>query len=45
MKNYAYFNGKIISTDKIKISPYDLGIHRGYGAFDLMCTQNGKVFL
>jgi branched-chain amino acid aminotransferase len=45
MKNYAYFNGKIIPTEKIKISPYDLGIHRGYGAFDLMCTQNGKVFL
>jgi branched-chain amino acid aminotransferase len=45
MKNYAYFNGKIIPADKIKISPYDLGIHRGYGAFDLMCTQNGKVFL
>lgn len=45
MKNYAYFNGKIIPTGKIKISPYDLGIHRGYGAFDLMCTQNGKVFL
>lgn len=31
--------------DKVKISPYDIGMLRGYGVFDVMCTQNGQVFL
>jgi len=44
-KNYCYFNGKIITLDKVKISPYDIGLLRGYGVFDAMCTQNGKPFL
>ena len=44
MKNYAYCNGKIKTLDKIKISPYDLGLLRGYGIFDVMCTKNGKPF-
>lgn len=44
-KRYCYFNGKITALDKIKISPYDLGILRGYGVFDAMCTKNGKPFL
>lgn len=44
-KKYAYFNGKIITLDKVKINPYDLGFLRGYGVFDVMCTQNGKPFL
>lgn len=45
MKQFGYFNGKITALDKIKISPYDLGFLRGYGVFDVMCTQNGKPFL
>jgi D-amino acid aminotransferase len=45
MKNYCYFNGKITTVDKIKISPYDIGVLRGYGVFDVMCTENGKPFL
>ena len=44
-KSYCYFNGKIITSSKIKISPYDLGILRGYGVFDVMRTQSGKLFL
>lgn len=44
-KRQSYFNGKIIASDKIKISPYDLGVLRGYGVFDVMRTQNGKLFL
>jgi branched-subunit amino acid aminotransferase/4-amino-4-deoxychorismate lyase len=45
MRKYCYFEGKIIPLEKAKISPYDLGILRGYCVFDVMCTQNGKPFL
>ncbi len=45
MRQYGYFNGKIITNDKIKISPYDIGLLRGYGVFDVMRTRNGKPFL
>jgi len=45
MKSYAYFNGKIKAIDKVKISPLDLGFIRGYGIFDVMRTQNGKLLL
>ena len=44
-QKHAYFNGKITTLDKVKINPYDLGFLRGYGVFDVMCTQNGKPFL
>ncbi len=40
-----FFNGKKLPLEKIKINPYDLGLLRGYGVFDVMCTQNGKPFL
>ncbi len=43
--NFCYFNNQITTLDKIKISPYDIGILRGYGVFDVMCTQNQKAFL
>jgi branched-chain amino acid aminotransferase len=42
---YCYANRKIKSIDKIKISPYDLGLLRGYAVFDVMKTENGKPFL
>lgn len=45
MKECCFYNGKIIPLKKIAISPYDLGILRGYCVFDVMCTQNGKPFL
>lgn len=45
MKNHCYFNGRITSLEKIKISPYDIGVLRGYGVFDVMRAQNGKPFL
>lgn len=44
-KRYCYFNGKTMALDKVKINPYDLGFLRGYGIFDVMRTQNGKLFL
>lgn len=31
--------------DKIKISPYDIGLLRGYGVFDVMCANGTKPFL
>jgi len=45
MSKYCYLNGKILPLKKAKISPYDLGIIRGYGVFDVMKTINGKPFL
>lgn len=45
MKRYCYFNGKITELNKVKISPYDIGVLRGYGVFDVMRTVNGKPFL
>lgn len=45
MKRYCYFNGKIIVLNKVGINPYDIGLLRGYGIFDVMCTENEKPFL
>lgn len=45
MKTYCYFNGKIVALNKVGINPYDIGVLRGYGVFDVMCTENGKPFL
>ncbi len=43
--NWCYFNGQITALDKIKISPYDVGLLRGYGAFDMMRGFRNKPFL
>ncbi len=45
MKKYCYINGKIVEEKEACISPYDLGILRGYGVFDFMCTTQNKPFL
>jgi len=45
MEMQCYFDGKICKLEDIKISPYDIGMLRGYGVFDVMCTANGKPFL
>lgn len=42
---FCYFNGEILSCNKISLSPYDLGFLRGYAVFDVMSTENGKPFL
>ena len=44
-KTYAIFNGKIIKKEKIKISPYDLGVLRGYGVFDVMRAEKENPIL
>jgi len=43
MIKHCYFNGKIIPLDKAVLPVYDLGIVRGYGAFDFFRTYNGKI--
>ena len=44
-KKYCFAHGKIVPLSKFTISPYDLGILRGYGVFDFMITVNNKPFL
>jgi branched-chain amino acid aminotransferase len=45
MKTVAYYNGTLINAKDVLISPYDLGLVRGYAVFDVMRTFNGKPFL
>jgi len=45
MKKYCYFNDKIVALNKVGINPYDIGVLRGYGVFDVMCTENKRPFL
>ncbi|XLQ20352.1 MAG: aminotransferase class IV [Candidatus Moraniibacteriota bacterium] len=46
MKKYCYINGRIIEEKNACISPHDLGVLRGYGVFDFMCTATeNKPFL
>lgn len=42
---FGYWQEKILPVEDIMLSPYDLGILRGYGVFDVMRTENGKPFL
>jgi D-amino acid aminotransferase len=44
MIKYCYFNGQIIELKKASLPVYDLGIVRGYSAFDWFRTYNGKIF-
>lgn len=44
-KSWCYFGGKITTLDKVKISPYDIGLLRGYGVFDVMAAFNRKPFI
>ena len=42
---YLYLNGDIIPADTACISPYDIGLLRGFAVFDLLRTVNGRPFL
>ena len=40
----AYFNGKFIPKEKITISPEDRGFLFADGAYEVICSYNGKLF-
>lgn len=45
MLDFCYLNGKILPFSKATVNLDDLGILRGYGAFEALKTVNGKIFL
>jgi branched-chain amino acid aminotransferase len=42
---YLYLNGDIIPADSACISPFDIGLLRGFAVFDLLRTVHGRPFL
>ncbi len=45
MFKIIFLNGQYLPLKRAGISPYDLGLLRGYGVFDVMKTVNSKPFL
>lgn len=45
MSDFCYLNGKILPFDKAFLNLDDLGALRGYGVFEVLKTENGKIFL
>ncbi len=41
---HIYLNGRIMPASEAAISPFDIGLHRGYAVFDLLQTAGGKPF-
>lgn len=44
MKKYFSLNGKVQEINKPAVQVNDIGLLRGYGVFDFMCTYNGRIF-
>lgn len=42
---WVYFNGHITEATSVSISPFDIGVLRGYAVFDLLRTVGGRPFL
>jgi branched-subunit amino acid aminotransferase/4-amino-4-deoxychorismate lyase len=42
---YIFLNGAIVPSDQAAISPFDIGLLRGYAVFDLLRTVGGVPFL
>jgi branched-chain amino acid aminotransferase len=43
-ERFVYLNGKIVPADEAAISPFDVGVLRGYAVFDLLQTIGGVPF-
>ena len=37
-------NGELVPADEVRVSPFDLGLAVGWGAFETMAGYHGKVF-
>ena len=44
MKEYCYFNGKIMPLSEARVSVLDIGMLRGYGVYDGATAIGEKVF-
>lgn len=44
-ETYIYMNGEIIPSEEAAVSPFDIGLLRGYAVFDLLRTVHGRPFL
>jgi branched-subunit amino acid aminotransferase/4-amino-4-deoxychorismate lyase len=42
---HIYLNGEILPAEKAAISPFDIGLLRGYAVFDLLQTVDGAPFM
>ncbi len=42
---YVFLNGTIVPEREAAISPFDIGLLRGYAAFDLLRTVHGSPFM
>jgi branched-chain amino acid aminotransferase len=45
MPTYIYLNGQIIATTDAHVSPFDVGLLRGFGIYEAMTTFNDKIFM
>lgn len=46
MRNsHVYLNGRIMPAEEARLSPFDIGLLRGYAVFDLLRTVGGRPFL
>lgn len=41
----VYWNGNIVEDHEVCVSPWDLGLLRGFGVFDYFGVYNGKPFM
>ncbi len=42
---FVYLNGEILPAERAAISPFDVGLLRGYAVFDLLQTIGGKPYM
>jgi branched-subunit amino acid aminotransferase/4-amino-4-deoxychorismate lyase len=42
---YIYLNGRVLPAEDAAVSPFDIGLLRGYAVFDLLRTVRGRPFL